>query len=190
MKAPGKATVHKIGWVRATQRYPAEPQIEALKAYGVKLAIFTAGEDTIGDALHTLRNGDEFVVHGLSRIAETRAEVRAVLEIVRKKQGLVYDAATSEYVTGAGIEAVLLMIEEQNGERRMPTSEIARERGKLGGGKPGRMRVKTADAKRIWHDDRLTMHEAADQIGLAWRTCYRRFGDRGLPAGRRKPRQD
>ena len=186
MKASVSKSPHRIGWIRVSAYHPAEPQREALEAYGCKRAIFSTEEnETLAAVLHAMRAGDEVVVHGLSRFGATRAEAVAALEAVRKAGARVYDTRTEAYITGSCLESALEAIGEWNGEARMPSSEIARARGKKGGGKPGVMRVTKAEAVKIWNDPELTDAVKAHRIGLSVRSCFRRLPPRKLPAGRK-----
>lgn len=163
-------------------RFPAAPQIAAIGAH-CKITYSSANGDTIGHVIHTLRPGNEVYVHGLHRLGSTRRELTAALEAIRKAHALLYDTEVGGYVDVACLEAASAAIGIINGEARMPTSALARKRGKLGGKPKAGTKMSDIEARKLWTNAKLTNQEAADAIGLSLRTCYRRFGDSGRPAG-------
>ena len=185
MKSGDNKTPHRIGWVRVSPYYPAKPQIEAVQPRVAALYSSANGE-TIADVLQAVRKGNEVYVHGLDRLGETRAEVVAVLEALRNVGASVYDVEIGTPVSIDCIEAAAVMIGRLAGERRMPSSEIARKRGALGGRARAKPKLKKADALKVWKDATLSVEVAAHRIGMHWRSCYRQLGGRGLPAGRKR----
>ena len=174
--------VRRIGWVRASPRFPEKAQRAAVERHA--RTIYSSSDDaTVYDMVKSLRAGDEVYVHGLHRLGETRAEFTAALEAIRVAGAKCFDTETETFVDVGCIEAAAAAIGVINGERRMPTSALARRRGKMGGAVPQLAKVPHAEAKAIWADKDLTNEQAAQRIGLSVRTCYRRYGDSGRPAG-------
>lgn len=182
MKAHDTKHVRRVGWIRVSPRFPERTQRAAVEVHA--RAIYSTADDaTVHDLVKSLRAGDEVYVHGIHRLGETRAEFTAALEAIRVAGARCYDTETGSYVDVGCIEAAAAAIGVINGERRMPTSALARKRGKMGGGTPQLAKVPHAEAKAIWADKDLTNEQAAQRIGLSVRTCYRRYGDSGRPAG-------
>jgi hypothetical protein len=180
-----KKVVHRIGWVRASPRFPAKPQIEAIKPL-VRALYSNMNDETIADVIKAARKGNEIYVHGIDRLGDSRAEVVAALEALRKIGAKVIDVETGASVAPENYESVAASIGRLNGERRLPTAEIARKRGALGGKPKAKLMIPKKDARAIWRDKDLSNEQASYRIGLHWRTCYRLLGDRGLPAGRKR----
>lgn len=181
MKAIG-TKAHRIGWIRVSHRHPAAPQIAAIGAH-CKITYNSANGDTIGHVIQALRPGNEVYVHGLHRLGSTRRELTAALEAIRKIGARLYDTEVQAFVDVACLEAASAAIGIINGEARMPTAALARKRGKLGGKPLAGTKMSDIEARKLWTNAKLTNQEAADAIGLSLRTCYRRFGDSGRPAG-------
>lgn len=183
MKATGTTTrIHRIGWIRVSPRFPASPQVAAIGTH-CRITYSSTQGDTIGHVIQALRAGNELYVHGLHRLGSTRRELTAALEAIRKAGARLYDTEVGAYVDVAGLEAASAAIGIINGEARMPTATLARKRGKLGGKPLAGTKMSDLEARKLWTNSKLTNQEAADAIGLSLRTCYRRFGDSGRPAG-------
>jgi hypothetical protein len=185
MKAGVSKFRHRIGIIRVSAYRSEAAQREALEARGCKRAIFSSEDgEGVAEALLASRHGDEIVVHGVAALGTSRADGEAALLAFRKKGCVVYDTETSSVVSEIGVEAWATATREWNREQRLPTPEIARQRGKKGG-KKGVWRVTQAEAERIWNDPALSDVQKAYRIGLSIRSCYRSLERRNLPAGRK-----
>ena len=142
--------VRRIGWVRASPRFPEKAQRAAVEKHA--RTIYSSSDDaTVYDMVKSLRAGDEVYVHGIHRLGETRAEFTAALEAIRVAGAKCFDTETETFVDVGCIEAAAAAIGVINGERRMPTSALARKRA-------GRVAFANADAN--WEP---YAHAAIDQ---------------------------
>ena len=182
MKGIGTKHVHRVAWVRASPRHPAKSQRAAVMQHA-GLVYDEADGETVAGMIDALRPGREVYVHGVHRLAPTRQELGAALAGIHAKGAKLYDTEAQVWVDPGSFEAVVAALGVLLGERRMPTTALARKRGKLGGKPPSLAKVSRAEALAIWRDKSITNEEAARRIGLSVRTCYRRFKDSGREAG-------
>lgn len=190
MKSFAQTKTHRVGWIRPTARFPAGQQIAAVGAH-CKITYNASSGDTLGHVVASLRKGSEVYVSALHRLGDNRRELAAALDAISKAGGRLYDIEAGAYIDTAALEAVSAALGVMQGEARMPTSELARKRGKKGG-RPVRLHMTDAEAKQLWADTEKSAQSKADAIGLSLRACYHRFGKSGRAAGwpAKKPKSE
>lgn len=181
--------IHKIGWARASRRYPVEEQIATLEREGVpKKMVYIAGKDvTAADLCNGLSGGEHVYVNGTHRLGSTRAEYAAVLDHMRRKKVTIHDTERGTVLSAETLVAAMALVaddmREINGEVRMTAAGLHGARGRLGGKKVGAGALPKAEALRVWHDMAIsTDAEAATICGVNKRTL-RRWAKK--PSGRR-----
>lgn len=181
-----RSSVHKVGWVRVSPRFPGKAQLEALKAAGCHAIYSTADDETLEDLYRHLRRDNHLHVLGLHRLGSTRAELEATLRLCHETGVVVHDLEVGGVVDLSCFTAAISALGIINGEVRMAGPELARKRrGYRGGRKLKQGPLPDSDAKAAWHDVAgiRTDGEAAALIGLGLRTLYRRYGPSGRKAG-------
>lgn len=171
------------GYVRATPRYPANPQRTALEAARCRHIYEESKGETFRDFLKSLRSGDVVVVDGLHRLAPTRPELQEALEDIAERRCRVEDARSSQVIDAKAGALLAEAFRVLAGERKIRTRAEAVLRGSKGGRPKGFGKLLKKDAIDIWRDPNLTNEEAARIIGLSVRQCYRAFKASGRPAG-------
>jgi hypothetical protein len=182
--------MHTIAFVNPTIRFPAEPQLEALKKLKPNSIMNTKDGYTVADLLKITKRKSRVAVHGVGRLGATTREMREALVELHKNGVIVYDAKMDVELTAAALASYAKGVQEVNGEARFPGIE-ASLRGKKG------VAAKRA-TKQWWKDDPearelwfnrgiATDAEAAIRIGVSKRSLYEYFGKSGRKAGRRKP---
>ncbi len=172
------------GYIRVTSRVPESVQREGLIAADVpEHAIYIEGKiGTIADAIKSLRPGDELCVYTLDRIAGDKLALRDWMAKVREKKAAIVEVLTGR--TTGNPEDVAEMVFDAL-KRKGHSTEDAKRYGKMRTAKKLKAKVSRPAALAIWRDAALTREEAARKIGLSPATCFRRYGSRGTPPGRR-----
>lgn len=181
--------IHKIGWVRASHRYPEDQQIETLEREGVpKRMVYIADKDTTtADLCKGLTGGEHVYVQGTHRLGSTRAEYAAVLDHMRKKKVTIHDTERGTVLSAETLVAAMAVVSDDlreiNGEVRQTAAGWHKARGQLGGRSVAEGALSKAKAKAVWHDlaSYATDAEAASICGVSTRTLVRWHG----PSGRR-----
>ena len=180
------AVIHRVGWIRATSRFPGKPQRAALEAAKCHAIYSSMDDETLEDIYRHLREGNHLYVLGVHRLGSTRAELEATLRHCREVGVVVHDLETGGIVDLACYEAAVAAIGVINGEVRMAGPELARRRRTARGGRKVKQgAMPKADAERVWRSADLarTDAEAATITGVGLRTLYRWFGASGRKAG-------
>lgn len=172
------------GYIRVTARVPREDQWQALVAAGVpEHAIYVEGEiGTLADAVRSLRDGDELCVTGLDRIGSSSSRLREWMSKVREKKAEIVEVLTGRTTEDPAHVAEMVF---DALTRRGHSTDDARRFGKLRKARKRPAKLGRHDALTIWRNPDLTRDEAAAKIGLSPATCFRRYGSRGTPPGRR-----
>lgn len=172
------------GYIRVTSRVSKADQWQTLISAGVpEHAIYVEGEiGTLADAVRSLRDGDELCVTTLDRIAGNKLALQDWMAKVRDKQATIVEVSTGRTtkVPWDTAEMIFGAI-----KRKGHSTEDARRYGKMRKAKKLKAKVSRPAALAIWRDATLTRDEAAKKIGLSPATCFRRYGSRGTPPGRR-----
>lgn len=175
---------HRVAWLRPSSRFSLASQVAAVGKHKPHATYSAADDETIWDVVRHLVRTNVLIVAGLHRVAETRQEILDVMQAIRQKGALLFDAETESFVDVGAIESVLMAIGVINGERRGAGAERARQRKTFGGGRPKRKgAVGTSKAKAIWKDPNLTVEEKVARSGWSKSNLYKTFGGTGRPAG-------
>ncbi len=172
------------GYIRVTSRVSKADQWQALISAGVpEHAIYVEGEiGTLSDAVRSLREGDELCVYTLDRIAGDKLALRDWMARVRGKKAAVVEVLTGR-TTGLPEDVAEMVFDAL--KRKGHSTEDAKRYGKMRKAKKLKAKVSRPAALAIWRDATMTRDEAAKKIGLSPATCFRRYGSRGTPPGRR-----
>lgn len=165
-------------------------QRKALIEAGVtEQAIYTDGRgaETLDACINSLRPGDELVVSSLGRLTNTRKALAALIDRLHvQKKVVIVEALTGRRTDDTAVlhRMILDAVDEIATDRRTLTHAEAVQYGKLGGAAVRKMNVSDEEGQKIWDDVSILTTEALERIGCTSSTAYRRFGKRGLGAGR------
>jgi hypothetical protein len=142
------------------------------------------GSETLGRI--RMRPGELLAtVQGLRALGDSRRDIVAAVKHIHSQGAAVLDIDTDERSDRNGVEMLDRALARLKNERIMPP------------GKAEAMQVKSVKARTngrlpdrqaltIWHNPRLTIGEAIEQMpGWSARAAYMRLGKRGLPVGPR-----
>lgn len=181
--------MHTIAFVNPTIRFPAEPQLEAVKKLKPNSILNTKDGYSVADLIKISKRKTRVVVHGVGRLGATTREMREALLKLHENGVIIYDAKLEVELTASALASYAKGVQEVNGEARFPGME-ASLRGKKG---VAAKRAKKSwwkedpETKAIWMDQKIkTDGEAAIQIGMSRRALYGELGASGRKPGRRK----
>lgn len=144
-------------------------------------------DETVEDAIRSLRDGDEFCVTTLDRAARRRSELPGLVERIHAKGAVVVELLTgrrSDLPADAArmvAEAFEMLLRDHKSQTRKAGRRTGRK-----GGRPPKDKMQKEQAEAIWFDVRVTkMQDAIERMtGWNYRSAYREFGPRRVHAGR------
>lgn len=183
----------KLGWIKATPRYPAKDQREKLATWGAT-KIYEHGKDTddVMAFVKSIRPRDAVGVFGIHRFAPNMKQLTAVMAAIAKRGATVQDLELDLLLPPEALRGTAAYANAKrvyDGESRGTPAEYA-ERGAKGGRKAAKtLRVPLGSAHRqVWFAARTNL-EAAQKISdmlkreVSVQTLRRKFGVSGRTAG-------
>jgi len=175
------------GYVRHSGRVSATKQIALMGRHLIEVYYVEGSDETVEDAIRSLREGDEFCVSTLDRAARKRSELPGLIEQVHGRGAVVVELLTGrrsdkpEDAARMVAEAFEMLLRDHKSQTRKAGRRAGRK-----GGRPPKDKMQKEQAEAIWFDSRIKlMRDAiAKMDGWNYRTAYNEFGPRGVHAGR------
>lgn len=183
----------KLGWIKASPRYPAAAQREKLVAWGAaKIYEYRKDTDDVHAVVKSARPRDVIGVVGIHRFADNMKGLALVMHAIGQRKIPIDDLDVGLQLTEGAVNALAALANAKrvfDGEARGTPEEMAER-----GGKGGRKTAKTRrvplgkEHRQIWFAS-TTNDEAAKKVSklmgrkVSVQTLRRKFGPSGRTAG-------
>lgn len=134
-------------------------------------------------AIHSLSTGDVLAVADAGRLGISAEDILSTLVDILGREAAVLDVSTGDSVDGrsspeSALRFAMRAARAVRSEKATGLREGRKGTARKGGAPAGRWNVAEAEARRMWADLSVSVHEVARIAGTSVPTLYRRFGAR------------